>query len=210
MTFFPHTENPPPEPERDPPKPTPPWRMEPGNELPSGAPIDLVVGRGPDVVVGLYGVRVYSTGMALRIGMWWRSAEVKNELVAEFLGIPPERRAKRQGIRSTMRWGLEYDGRKVTNADPYPYPDGHEAGFDAQMHAREERLGPPDRPLLTAGHGGSRHGFAYQNYWLWPLPSPGTLRVACEWTSRGIDETVTEIDATPIIEAARRVQPIWP
>ena len=49
-----------------------------------------------------------------------------------------------------------------------------------------------------------------ESYWLWPLPPPGTLLVACEWTDEGIEEAVIELDTAPIREAAARAIELWP
>jgi hypothetical protein len=63
--------------------------------------------------------------------------------------------------------------------------------------------------LVQRGGGGG--GLTWeQDYWLWPLPPAGTLQIACQWLPAGIEETVVEIDAAPIREAAARAVELWP
>jgi hypothetical protein len=71
-----------------------------------------------------------------------------------------------------------------------------------------------DEPEATARlvhRGGGGGGLTWdESYWLWPLPPPGALLVACEWTDEGIEETVIELDTAPLREAARRAVELWP
>jgi len=48
------------------------------------------------------------------------------------------------------------------------------------------------------------------DYWLWPLPEPGTIRVSCEWPIVGISLSTAEIDGAALVEAATRTLPLWP
>jgi hypothetical protein len=48
------------------------------------------------------------------------------------------------------------------------------------------------------------------DYWLWPLPPAGRLRVACQWLEQGIEMSTHDLDTDPFREAAARAQPIWP
>jgi hypothetical protein len=89
-----------------------------------------------------------------------------------------------------FRFGIELpDGRRLVD-DRW-----HE---DAEATAR----------LVQRGGGGG--GLTWrQDYWLWPLPPAGALRVACQWRDEGIEETVVEIDAAPLRAAAARAVELW-
>ena len=49
-----------------------------------------------------------------------------------------------------------------------------------------------------------------RDFWAWPTPPQGELLIGVEWTERGISETVTRLDASPLREAALRARPLWP
>lgn len=57
--------------------------------------------------------------------------------------------------------------------------------------------------------GGGGGGNWSQTYWVWPLPPPGSLVLACEWPALDIPLTRCEIDAQPIREAATRAQVVF-
>jgi hypothetical protein len=48
------------------------------------------------------------------------------------------------------------------------------------------------------------------DYWVWPLPEPGTIRVSCEWPLVDIALSTVEIDGAALVDAATRVLPLWP
>jgi hypothetical protein len=49
-----------------------------------------------------------------------------------------------------------------------------------------------------------------EQYWLWPLPPPGTLTFAFEWPSKGIELSMKEVDAGLIIDASKFSEVLWP
>jgi hypothetical protein len=49
-----------------------------------------------------------------------------------------------------------------------------------------------------------------QDMWLWPLPPPGPLLLACVWPAGNVPEAVVELDASPLVEAAGRAVDLWP
>jgi hypothetical protein len=105
------------------------------------------------------------------------------------------RRRYREGLGrgntlARLRFGVELaDGRRTT-ADRWD-EDG-------------------DGPRLTQRGGGGGGLVQDWEYWLWPLPPEGMLRIACAWPDEGVEETVVEIDAAPIREAAGRAVELWP
>lgn len=92
--------------------------------------------------------------------------------------------------------GVEYaDGRTGSNLS------GFRVGLDLQLD--------PSTPILMPGGGGGGERSADVSYYLSPLPPPGPLRIITAWPSRGVAETVTEVPAGPLIEAATRVRVLW-
>lgn len=72
-----------------------------------------------------------------------------------------------------------------------------------------------DAPVFVHRGGSSGHGrrdrvTMSHDYWLWPLPQPGAIRVSCEWPLVGISFSTIEIDAPVLVDAATRVLPLWP
>jgi hypothetical protein len=39
------------------------------------------------------------------------------------------------------------------------------------------------------------------DYWVWPLPEPGTIQVSCEWPLVAIALSTVEIDGAVLVEA---------
>ena len=73
----------------------------------------------------------------------------------------------------------------------------------------------PDAPVFVHRGGGGGHGrrdrvTMNHDYWLWPLPQPGMIRVSCEWPLVGLSFSTAEIDGAVLVEAAERVLPLWP
>lgn len=90
-------------------------------------------------------------------------------------------------------------------------PDGSEA-FNDEPAGDVQRLPPPPGHHLSSLGGSAGGTFAQQDYWLWPLPGPGTLAFAfaCDWSGRGASETVVERDTAPLSQAAARSEELWP
>ena len=49
-----------------------------------------------------------------------------------------------------------------------------------------------------------------RDFWLWPLPPAGRLRVVCQWLDQGIEPIVQDLDAQVFLDAAARARPVWP
>jgi hypothetical protein len=98
-----------------------------------------------------------------------------------------------------LRIGVQYpDGRKVTNTDMAP-----------------PWAGPPpfrrrtDELEMTPLEGGGDERTWRQESYVSPLPGTGLLRFGVVWPTQSIDETVVEVDAQPIVDAATRAIPLW-
>jgi hypothetical protein len=176
--------------------------------MPGVVPVELVLGRSADAVVVLTEMRAYPTGVELAVGV----------------RLHPDARRGGRGSPDTLLdmddaggyadeaewqaerlvWELELaDGRRVTSVDADPFRELLERG-----QGRGDRL--PDPPVLVRRNGVGHADRAERSYWLWPLPPPGRLRVACRWPARGIERTVSVLDADLVRAAAARARPLWP
>ena len=103
---------------------------------------------------------------------------------------------------SFLRVGIELaDGARISNlANPH-----------RQLASPNQA---PEGPLLVpSGGGGGSSGMGRvtmnPGYWLWPLPPPGPLHVFVEWPALDVALAQVELDAEPLVEAARRSQELW-
>jgi hypothetical protein len=67
-----------------------------------------------------------------------------------------------------------------------------------------------DGVVFHGGGGGGGQLSVDQSWWLSPLPPEGRLRFVVRCAAVGIEETITELDATVIRQAADRVEELWP
>ncbi len=85
------------------------------------------------------------------------------------------------------------------------YPDG--------TKVLAEHAWQPDSAARTHGlqpGGGSADGWRYETtYRAWPLPTEGTLTFVVRWRAMGIDDVRYDLDASLLIDAARRAEPLW-
>ena len=49
-----------------------------------------------------------------------------------------------------------------------------------------------------------------RDFWLWPLPPAGRIRIVCQWLDQDIDLHVEDMQSEPFLEAANRARPLWP
>lgn len=176
-----------------------PWDLE----LPGGLDWVVVIGSSRDTVVSLESWRVSSQGavfgLAIRAGergrrarrALWTALGVHHGRGELAMLLPP----------GGLKFGFQFsDGRRVTSLD--------EGGW----HTMPEDVDPsdyvPEHPCLD-GIGRSTSGAStwQRDVWLWPLPPPGALTVVCSWPDRGIQETVTELDADQLRAASKKARP---
>jgi hypothetical protein len=62
---------------------------------------------------------------------------------------------------------------------------------------------------MTPLEGGGDERTWRQESYVSPLPGTGLLRFGVVWPAQSIDETVVEVDAQPIVDAATRAIPLW-
>jgi hypothetical protein len=178
------------------PAPREEWMGPPRDVLPAMVPVERVVARTDEVAVCLGCFRAYPAGFEFEAFAMAKDEEsgldpfrFDHTYTAERTGeIPPEK----------LRLGFEFgDGSRVTNT-------GREFDWDWEG----SRLRPAS-PIMGDGRMGGGGGEWSWSFWVWPLPPSGPLTFVCEWPAADIPLTRTELDASPIIEAASRAQRIF-
>ena len=147
----------------------------------------FVLARTTEVAVALRGVTAYSDGLVLSVVVLFADEQKAEDLAwsLQDYGRSPGR----------FRLGCAYaDGSRATTGRS-DAPDVETAGDTTPQLVL---LGNTSRPLLWSGE-----------YWLHPLPPPGPLVVGCRWPDRRIAETLAQLDAEPLLEAAQASRPVW-
>jgi len=91
------------------------------------------------------------------------------------------------------------------------FPDGRQAAQDDEAGLRSGRGPTLVVSSSESSSGGPDDGEDIRmTLWIWPLPPPGPVIVACSWPSRGLGEASVVLDATAIRAAASQAQPFWP
>lgn len=187
-------------PEPQPAHERPVWLGPPDGELGVAVPLGLVLARGERGVVALSHALAHRSGISFHLvahagGLGRRQAS----------SIFHEQHAVGQGADDLpdgfLRFGLELpDGMRVSNLGgrrPWAKPGD----------------GPPGPLLVQQGGGGGRSGgdgVSWSvDFWLWPLPPPGTLRLYCEWPVAGVALSGAEVDTVQLLDAAARATRIW-
>ncbi|WP_432564458.1 hypothetical protein [Kineococcus sp. SYSU DK003] len=171
-------------------------------------PIELVLGRASSTVLTLSGLSAFPTGLSMTLGVRVRAQgrAVHPQLYQQVFTTPHHRQRGSTWRPGQLSWGFELaDGRQVTNADPGPWSE-QPIGLDGTP----DLTWLPSHPVLIGGGGQASARVIDCEYWLWPLPPPGPLRVLCQWPERGIEQAWHELDGEMFQRAAQRAQPIWP
>jgi len=178
----------------------PAWLGPPQDELGVATPLIVVVGRSEQAAVALTQATSFSTGLTLSFLAQARDLDrrVARDLFHDQHPYGPGDEDLPDGF---LRLGVELPGgAKASNID------------GRRLFGSEEQ---PDGPVFVhrgggGGHGGRNRVTMNHDYWLWPLPEPGTIRVSCEWPIVGISLSTAEIDGAALVEAATRTLPLWP
>lgn len=212
MNFFPDPPDPPDPAHGDESheQPQPKWAGAPDDVLPGVVPVELLLGRSETTVVLLTGLRAFPTGLGMSLGVRVRGRVQRRDLNSEVFDGPYSHDMDAAWQAGRLKWGFELaDGRRVTNVDPSPYSEQPNQDHH-RPHRQDDWTWEPDRPVLQGGGGGGGPRSVDRDYWLWPLPPAGQLRVVCQWLDQGIDTTVQHLDSEPFLAAALRSQPVWP
>ena len=208
MDFFPDPPDPPDPPDEAQERPQPVWMGPPQDVLPGVVPIELVLGRSPTTVVALTGIRAFPTGLHMNLAVRARGSGARRDLHSEVFDGPYRHDMAAQWQTGRLKWGFELaDGRRVTNVDPWPEQPNQD---HSRPHHRDDWLWEPDHPVLQGGGGGGGDRSVDRDYWLWPLPPPGRLRVVCQWLDQDIELHVEDMQSEPFLTAASRARPLWP
>lgn len=183
----------------------PPWVAAPPYEVPAVVHLGKFVSRTPNMVIAVKSADVFSTGCLFSLSWLFRRADQSDGEWADLqqLFFQPGRGAHRGGGRQTgLMFGVEFpDGSKAMTGNQNPY-GLVEPGTDPE---------PPVLALHGGGGGGGDEEFSGSGtLWLWPLPPAGDLRLVCQWTDLGLEETSLMLDGGALRTAAGSVQPYWP
>ena len=183
----------------------PPWVAAPAYEVPAVVHLGRFVSRTPNIVVALKSADVFSTGCLFNLSWVVRRADQTEEDWAELQHLFfHQGRGFRggSGRQSGLLFGVEFpDGSKASTGSQVPY-GLMEPGTNPE---------PPVLALNGGGGGGGDEEFSGSGtLWLWPLPPAGDLRLVCQWTDFGLEETSLMLDGGALRSAAASVQPYWP
>ena len=164
-----------------------PW-SRPEHWLPGVANVGAVIGRTDDTAVRLTFLDAYPRGATFQVRALLRpgSAEL-------------DHRHHPMPFASDLRVGMQWpDGRRVeASNDWHPAMHGEDADEAPEFH------------LTMYGGGGGGLSWAW-DAWIWPLPPAGPVTLYCRWDGRGIPETATVLDLTPLARAADDAEELWP
>ena len=167
----------------------PPWFGPPDNELGVAVPVRLEIVRTENLVVAVLDLVAFGAGCTFHLAVRHRSRKEGGSPIHAF--HPPG-----EWRPDALHFGLQF-------------ADGKKATADQEMWRRGPD-DPPKGPLLMPHGGGGGARRWDMNMWLWPLPPPGPLAFVCEWQAEGIALTRREVDAGAILDAAGRVEQLWP
>jgi len=172
--FFPPPLPPKPETER----PTPVWWAPPRDELGREVPERAILGSSDSAVVALLGFVVYSTGFTFRLLTLLREPLGLRRISPSFDTVDPN---------PLLKFAIEWPtGAILSSLNKTP-------AFNSQ----------PDPPVLNSlGRSASSSEWRfYQEWWVWPLPPPGRVRLLCEWPQEGVARSGHEIDLYSLFAA---------
>jgi hypothetical protein len=177
----------------------PVWLGPPEDELGVATPLNVVVGRSEQAAVALTQSTSFRTGLTLSFVAQARDLDRRTTQTL-FHEQHPFGTGEEDLPDAFLRLGVELPGGTKASNIGGRHPFGKD-DLDAPVFVH--RGG-------SSGHGRRDRVTMSHDYWLWPLPQPGAIRVSCEWPLVGISFSTIEIDATVLVDAATRVLPLWP
>lgn len=177
----------------------PAWIGPPEDELGVATPLNVVVGRSAQGAVALTQAVSFSTGLTLSFVAQARDLDRRATQLL-FHEQHPFGSGEDDLPEGFLRLGVELPG------------GGRASNIGGRPPFGEDEPHGPVFIHRGGGSGGGRRDRVTMNndYWVWPLPEPGTIRVSCEWPLVDIALSTVEIDGAALVEAATRVLPLWP
>lgn len=177
----------------------PAWIGPPDDELGVATPLNVIVGRSEQAAVGLTHAISFRTGLTLSFVAQARDLDRRTTQTL-FHEQHPFGSGEEDLPDGFLRLGVELPGGSKASNIGGPRPFEKDDPVAPVFVHRGGRSGHGRRDRVTMNH----------DYWLWPLPQPGTIRVSCEWPLVGIPFSTAEIDGTVLAGVAERVLPLWP
>ena len=177
----------------------PAWLGPPEGELGVATALNVVVGRSGQAAVALTQATSFTTGLTLSFTAQARDLERRTARTL-FQEQHPYGVAEEDLPDGFLRLGVELPGGGKASNIGGRHPFGED---DPQGPVFVHRGG-------GGGSGSSDRVTMNHDYWVWPLPEPGSIRVSCEWPLVGISFSTAEIDGAALVEAATRAVPLWP
>jgi hypothetical protein len=174
------------------------WLGPPDDELGVATPLRVIVGRSERAAVAVTHAMSYSNGLTLSIVAQARNLDRRIARTL-FHEQHPFELGEEELPDAFLRLGVELPGGAKASNIGGRRPWGEEQ---------------PEPPVFIHRGGGGGHGrrdrvTMHHEYWLWPLPQSGPIRVSCEWPLVGIALSTAEIDGAALVEAAAHVVPLW-
>ena len=157
------------------------------SELPVGVPLALAVARNDRAALVVGPIQVYSDGFEIDAHLLVRD-DADAERGRYF--FDPFTRHHGQDTNGILRLA-------------FVFSDG------TSIEAIRAFEGNGERTLVPQGGNGGQGRWS-TSFWSWPLPPPGPIEVLCAWPLHGIAETRAAFDAGTILEAAAKVERLWP
>jgi hypothetical protein len=181
----------------------PEWFGPPSGELGASVALASVIGRSERGVVALSHAVAYSTGVVFEF-----LGQARGLTRKETHSLFHEQQMGAFGFTEDLpdgflRIGLELPGGgRVSNLGRVPF---------VRRSAAEAPISPV---FVQCGGGGSQSSddgvLLSVDYWLWPLPENGELRVSCEWPTVAIPLSTVVLDADLIRVASTNIIQLWP
>ena len=177
----------------------PAWLGPPEGELGVATPLQAVVGRSGQAAVALTQGTSFTTGLTLSFTAQARGLDQRTARTL-FHEQHPYGTAEEDLPDGFLRLGVELPGGAKASNIRGRHPLGEDDPEGSVFIHRGGGGGSGSSDRVTMNH----------DYWVWPLPEPGTIRVSCEWPLVGISFSTAEVDGVALVEAATRALPLWP
>jgi hypothetical protein len=146
----------------------------------------FTIARSSDVAVAVRGITAFSDGLLLHVVVLFADEQKREHLdwsLQEYSRSP-----------GRFRLGVELPGGARATTGSGDAPPVETPTTQAVLTLQRSSVGA----LRWEGE-----------YWLWPLPGPGSMVIGCRWRDRAIDETLLTVDTAPLVAAAEASRSVW-